>query len=280
MTDDPTISAWATATATATTTFQTARSAEQNAFLARAVSLPSPGSALTPQNCNVSNESFRDAKHCTATLTVDGQKVSLTPAGDKLLAYAQKLQAYGAAMKDAATAKDIADQKAAIIKFGTSAGALFDMIGVPGVSAVTSLASELVSQASLLERRKALSRIAARTQPAIDALADALQRAATDLQRNVVLQNAQVVAETRLRFASIPASDPQRSVVGMQLLQAIDAEKAAASVTFDFTSLKTAHRKMVESLESNKVDTKAALAEIEAVWKQLEDVRKAFEKKS
>jgi hypothetical protein len=277
--EDPTVPAWATATTDAKTAFANARTAEQAAFIEQAVSEASARGSIYSAGCLVDETTLDQAAACRSVIKIDGAEISTATVGDKLASDVDKLAAYGSAMKLLATAQDVTDEQAAINKLGASAGSIFALVGVPGLSAVTDLASELIKQSKLGERRQALYQIAQKTQPAINALAEKLQAETTLLRANVILGDADAVSRLQTRFVNLPAGDPSRPIVAQQLLEAVQSEHDAAALKIDFSSLAAAHRKMVISLGDPKIDFKDALSEINTLDGEVEKVKTAFKPK-
>lgn len=274
--DDPSPVAWANATADVRTAFDSARSGEQAAFLEQALAAALVNGRVFSQDCLVHRETLDQARTCRAVIMADGHRIDTDAVGDKLAADADKLAAYGSAMARLAASRDIADQRTALNTLGKSAGDIFALAGVPGVEAVTGLVSGLAAQSRLDRRREALSRIAAATQPAIDALAVRLQAETTLLQTNIILARSETVARLQARLLDPAVKDQERIALTGHLLGAIQAEHDAAGARIDFTALPEAHRRMVASLRQPRMTVKAALDGITALTGAVANIRSAL----
>ena len=274
--DDPTVPAFASVASDSRTAFATARQGDQDAFADQAMLLVVDGGGMSSAHCLVGPDAIDEARACTAVIINHGAPVDLGPVGDKLAADADRLAAYGEGLQRLAAAQDVADQRSAINALGASAGNIFSLVGIPGVSAVTNLVSDLIAQAQLQHRRVALSRIAAATQPAIDALARKMQQETGLMRVNIVLGRVDAVRRAQARFVGLAPGDPARADAAGAIFEAASRERAAAEVTVDFSALPKAHAAMIASLNNPKVSIQAALAEIGALDGELRAVAAAF----
>ena len=274
--DDPTVPAFASVAADSRTAFATARQGEQDAFADQAMLLAVNGGAMSSAHCLVGPDAIDEARACTAVIMVHGAPVDLGPVGDKLAEDADRLAAYGEGLQRLAAARDVADQHSAINALGASAGNIFSLVGIPGVSALTQVISDVVQQVQLQKRRTALSRIAAATQPAIDALAQKMQTETGLMRVNIILGRADAVRRAQARFVGLAPGDPARADAAGVIFEAASRERAAAEVTVDFSALPKAHAAMIASLNNPKVSIHAALTEISALSGELRAVAAAF----
>ncbi len=275
--DDPTVPAFADLAASVHGGLDAARLGEDEAFRTQAIREALAGGEIGEHGClhSVGQTTFTD---CGVSMTVGGQPVDVGEVGPRVAELAAKLDRYGQGLKGLAAAQDIADQKTALQKLGSSAGELATAAGIPGVAEVANLAAELVAQARLQQRRAVLAKITRGMDPAIGPIARKIQSDLVELRKNVLEGRIQRVSELSVRLRTSGGLDmDRRAAIAEDLFDAAAAERAAASLSVDVSeTLPQAHAKMVASLEHPGSDVAAAIAEFTVVRTDVEKVAAAL----
>jgi hypothetical protein len=273
VTTDPTVPAFSSAVMAGAQAFTTARSAEGNAFSQAALNASlAPGGTVSTQNCWQANA---DQAKCQMVLTVNGQVVEQQAVAVNGAKLAQALSSYAQGLAQLTTAKDITDQQAAEEKLATGLGAIAALAGIPGVGAAGDLLATLQKDVALEDRRAQILAISRQADGTVGSAADLLQQEAVLLQRNIVLNASQTVANEQTELAIAPRE--QRLAIAQSLASAVSTLQAAASLKIDIaTKLKAAHTAMIQSLANPKADPMAALGEIDDLATAFSNVETAF----
>jgi hypothetical protein len=264
--DNATVPAFADAVHSAGTSFSATRNQEAADYSGFALRSALLTGRVHSVDCgrDQSPTGIEQARHCRIVST-EGLPLMQGAAGPNVAALMQALTDYSSALRDLAACSDLQERSAALQHLSASAGTIAAAAGVPAVAAIGALLTDIETQIALNHRRQELARITAAFDPLIGDAADALQKEMVLLQQNIVLAKSQDVfdADQKLLSASVAHTGDVYDLA-RNLARLTNAEQSAASVTFDFAVLKTAHHSMTVSLQkSGSVSISAVISQLE-----------------
>ena len=231
---------------------------------------------LAPQGCHQA----KPEETCVLVWnTSSGVDLRLEPTAAKTRALIGALADYGEQMATLAEAKDVTEAQGSLDGVSTAVKGLMTVVGIPAIGGVVVDAATWFQKGRMIDkRRRALLQAAQTADPAVQLAATRMGEIIKHLRNNLMMTAGERIADASLAAApgsenKTPAGEKRAALADM--IQAAQDLQSARDLSTDYSSLATAHSKLVTALRDPRRRTSEVISDLKTFLSLLEAAKAA-----
>jgi hypothetical protein len=186
---------------------------------------------------------------------------------------------YGDQMATLAEAKDVTDAQGSLDGVSTAVKGLMTAVGIPAIGAVVVDAAIWLQKGRMVDkRRRALLQAAETADPAVQLAAKRMGEITGHLRGNLMMTAGERIADASLATAPGPENKTaagERRAALADMIQAAQDLQSARELSTDYSSLATAHSKLVTALRDPRRRTSEVISDLKTFLSLLESAKAA-----